>query len=416
MRPPWKGMEGMPKVLFVHDHVFRRGNDGRVYSSGCFPSSIWSRYLAAFSCLTVLARCTRDRLTHEEQGLFSLSSANKVAFVFSQSASNVTSLLGLHNAARVTVKEQVARHDAVIARLSSELGLLAIREAVEQGKPWAVELVDCPWDSYWNYGGMKAKLYAPLMAARVRRVMRRSTHALYVTKEFLQRRYPCSGEATTAACSNVEIPPLDAAVLRKREGVAGGAAERLVLGQIASLKGRFKGIQTVMEALAIVRAEFPSVEYHILGGGEKEPWIEEARRWGVEDLCSFDGVLPSGPAVYQWLDSVDAYVHPSFKEGLPRALIEAMSRGCPAVASTVAGTPELLPEDSMIRPGDAKGLARKIQDLGRDRERQVSEGRRNFYIAGEYTTEKLSLERAKFWNQFRRVVESTDAQRGQRGR
>ncbi|SEO80371.1 glycosyltransferase [Aquisalimonas asiatica] len=402
----------MPKVLFVHDHVFLLGTEGNVYSSGCFPRSVWSRYLAAFPSLTVLGRVGTDALTPDDQERFPLSSAEGVTFVFSESASKFTSLLYLNNAARVTVREQVARHDAVIARLSSELGLLAVREAILQGKPWAVELVDCPWDSYWNYGGVKAKVYAPLMAARVRRVMKRSTHALYVTKEFLQRRYPCGPGATAVSCSNVEIPQLDTRVLRAREGDAGGARERLVLGQIASLKGRFKGIQTVMEALSTLRMEFPTVEYHILGGGEREPWVEEARRWGVEDLCYFDGVLPSGDAVYQWLDSVDVYVHPSFKEGLPRALIEAMSRGCPAVASNVAGTPELLPESSMVRPGDADGLAQKIRNLACDRQRRVAEGRRNFFTAGEYTSDKLSRKRTKFWEDFRSVVVSSVAQGG----
>ncbi len=320
---------------------------------------------------------------------------------------NVRSLLGLESAAKQTVAEQVGLHDAVIARLSSELGLLAIGDAIAQGKPWAVELVDCPWDSYWNYGGVKAKLYAPLIAARVRRVMKRSTHALYVTKEFLQRRYPCSRSAVTLACSNVEIPPLDETVLRKRETYAARGDGNLVIGQIASLKGRFKGIQTVMEALSIVRNQVPSIEYHILGGGEVGPWRQEALRWGVEDLCYFDGVLPAGDAVCRWLDSADLYVHPSFKEGLPRALIEAMSRGCPAIASNVAGTPELLPEEGMIHPGDARALAAKLVDLARDPERRVCEGRRNFYTAGGYTNDKLSVERTQFLEMFRGAVDST---------
>ena len=56
------------------------------------------------------------------------------------------------------------------------------------------------------------------------------------------------------------------------------------------------------------------------------PWMQEAKKMNVSNFIQFDGTLPSGQKVYDWLDEVDIYLQPSFQEGLPRALIEAMSR------------------------------------------------------------------------------------------
>ena len=46
--------------------------------------------------------------------------------------------------------------------------------------------------------------------------------------------------------------------------------------------------------------------------------------------------------VFEWLDTIDLYVQPSLTEGMPRAAIEAMSRGCPVVVSDVGGLKNLV--------------------------------------------------------------------------
>ena len=80
----------------------------------------------------------------------------------------------------------------------------------------------------------------------------------------------------------------------------------------------------------------------------------------------FNGVLPSGQPVLNWLDDIDIYVQPSFQEGLPRALVEAMSGGRPAFASTTGGIPELLPADCLHCPGDAARLGASIARAAED--------------------------------------------------
>ena len=44
-------------------------------------------------------------------------------------------------------------------------------------------------------------------------------------------------------------------------------------------------------------------------------------------------------------------------------MVEAMARGLPCIGSAVGGIPELLPADDLVTPGDAPGLARKLQEV-----------------------------------------------------
>lgn len=398
------------KLLFLHDHVFYQDNHGQYYSGGGLPASVWSRYLKHFSSLTVTGRRSPKPLAADEVDGFALSSASNVAFHLIENISGIRSRFNNIRIARKEIKALVQSHDAVIARLTSEFGLIAISEARKQGKPWAVELVDCPWDALWSYGTITAKVYAPILWWRIRSAMAKSTHALYVTKEFLQTRYPC-GNAITVDCSNVEIPSLSQDVLKARLKRIETLGERkLVFGLLGSLHGRFKGIHIAMQALAEMRQTLPPFEFRVLGGGDPSPWRAEAERLGLSDVVFLDGVLPSGQPVYDWLDKVDIYLHPSFKEGLPRALIEAMSRGCPAIATSVAGTPELLPPEFLVQPGDSRQLAIKISSLSSSVKLMIEAAKHNFSTADNYVVDKLNKKRDEFWQSFAKYVKDKHEQ------
>jgi glycosyltransferase involved in cell wall biosynthesis len=174
----------------------------------------------------------------------------------------------------------------------------------------------------------------------------------------------------------------------------------LALGLIGTLKTRNKGIQTIFKALSLVSQNLPAFEFRILGEGDPAPWRLEAARHGVGDLVVFDGTLPAGEPVLNWLDNVDVYLQPSFHEGLPRALIEAMSRGCPAIASSCGGIPELLEKECLIRPGDAKHLAELLVKAATNREWQDQQAARNWRKSGEYSRDKLEARRTDFLARF----------------
>ena len=69
------------------------------------------------------------------------------------------------------------------------------------------------------------------------------------------------------------------------------------------------------------------------------------------------------PDAYKYLKAFDVFVLPSLKEGFPWIILEAAAAGIPIVATKVGAIPEILPEEFLVEPGDADGLAKKISQM-----------------------------------------------------
>lgn len=391
----------MKKIIFVHDHFFKY-KEGDYYSGGGLPAAIWQRYLSVFPSLTVVGR-DGGELGKNQTG-YTLSSAPGVSFQLLPNVSNFKGLLVGNPLVREACKKLVSESDGIIARLPSRLGQIFIKEAVRQNRPYAVEVVGCAWGGLWDYGNWKAKLIAPFTALTTKRMIYRAPFALYVTQNFLQRRYPCKG--ITTFCSNVDIPPVSNDVLGLRIESIECEKASLVFGLIGNYSSKYKGIDVAIQALALASTRLPEWELQVLGAGDSSYYREVSEKLGVSERVSFIGPKASGQAVYEWLDNVDIYLQPSFQEGLPRALIEAMSRGCPALATSIAGIPELLDPTEMIEVGAYHALSEKIVCLASDKKSMSSQARRNFEKARNYYRPVLSERRTKFYLLFSKLLDT----------
>src|SRR5262249_53589832 len=141
----------------------------------------------------------------------------------------------------------------------------------------------------------------------------------------------------------------------------GTAADPWRLVFVGSLANRHKGLDVAIDALARCRREGTHVALTVLGDGIERRGLEaRARTLGLGEGIRFLGQLPAGRAVRSVLEASDLFVLPSRTEGLPRAMLEAMAAGTPALASRVGGSAELLPEDRLLSPGDARALGAAI--------------------------------------------------------
>jgi len=389
------------KIAFAHDHVFYVNENLNFYSSGKLPYKVWERYLKIFREVVVISRFKNIDDAVDIRRL-NLSSGENVNFV---PVSNINSLKGILN--RKEVKKIIANTlqgcDALIARLPSEIGLLSISIAKQLNLPYAIELVGDPFNALWYYGKFIGKIYAPIISYRVKKAVKDCNFVLYVTREYLQKKYPTNGYIES--CSNVEIDTQSADILHNRIKKIEGNKSKIVLGLIGSLNSKYKGIDTAIKALSYIEKELPNVQLRILGNGNQDKWKTLAKKLGMENRVIFDGVLPGGQAVYKWLDQVDLYIQPSLTEGLPRALIEAMSRGCPAIGSRVGGIPELLAEDCMHNPKNYKELGNLIlNSLNKDWMKEQAQ--HNFHVAKNYYKDVLDHKRTMFWEKFREFCEN----------
>ncbi|MUT64770.1 glycosyltransferase family 4 protein [Paenibacillus sp. NEAU-GSW1] len=399
------------KLVWAHDHTFYFNESGKFFSGGKLPYAVWERYLGVFDQLTIACRGKKTPLDADMTGK-TLSSGANVEFLVLPSLSNPVNKLTKRGYIEQLLTEAIGKADAVIARLPSEIGAEAIRVARSLGKPYAVEVVACAWDGLWNYGSVQGKLYAPLALQQTRALVKSAPYSLYVTEQFLQQRYPCVN-GLTESCSNVEIPEPGEEVLNRRlERIMSGSSQTtMTIGLIGSLNGGAKGIDVALKAIAKAKPHLPRVWFRVLGDGDPSRWQALADKLGIGSAVTFEGVLPSGGAVFEWLDNIDLYLQPSFQEGLPRATIEAMSRGCPVLGSTAGGIPELIHESCLHRPGQAAQLAEQLKRAAVDRAWVKEQAELNFGKSRGYTKVRLDAKRQAFWRSFGEYVRSGGAVR-----
>ncbi len=157
-----------------------------------------------------------------------------------------------------------------------------------------------------------------------------------------------------------------------------------------------KGFKELIGALAILRAS-QNIELHIVGWEDDEARPVEkgikqlAEEQGVEDLVYFHGKKTVGPELNKMYQMADIYVIPSYHEGFPRTIWEAMANGLPVVASAVGAIPEYLKDEVdalLIKPKDVNDLSegiKKIISNARLRKGLIEEG----YKQAEATTIEL---------------------------
>lgn len=142
-----------------------------------------------------------------------------------------------------------------------------------------------------------------------------------------------------------------------------------------------KGLLVLLEAMAGLRDHHPDMQLTVVGDGSARSAIEaEAQRLGLTDMIDFVG-YKTQDEVAALLPLSDMLVLPSFAEGVPVVLMEAMASGKPVIASRVAGVQELV-EDGVngftVPSGDSIALAERIEQLFADpvaRERMGQAGR-----------------------------------------
>lgn len=366
-------------LLFVHDHPFRKV-DGEIYSTGGLNDSVLGRYTKYCDRLIVIARIVEEESANDR---WSLITQPKVR-IFGNKTFRYP---GLEN--------KIQECDKMIVRLPSVLGIQALSINRKYNKPYFIEMVACAWDALWNHG-VKGKVVAPYMFLKNRQLIKNAPYVLYVTQNFLQHRYPCSGK--TLGCSDVEIVSLDEDIEKCR--LAGLQEDKKVwkIGTVAAIDVPYKGQSFVIEALGKLKKRGNiRYEYYIVGNGSRKNLEVVARDCNVIDQVHFLGGMPH-EKVFDWLDSIDLYIQPSKQEGLPRALVEAMSRGLPVLGSIAGGIPELVSEKYLFRKGDYIALADILENL--EKEELIEMSKESFDRACGYQKSKLDKERDAFYKAF----------------
>lgn len=133
----------------------------------------------------------------------------------------------------------------------------------------------------------------------------------------------------------------------------------LFLGRL----GKRKGTYDLLEAAALAVMNVPNLRLLLGGDGELDGIRARARELGIADRVELLGWV-RGDEKQRLLDHAMVYALPSYHEGLPMSILEAMAAGLPILSTPIAGIPEAVTsgvEGLLVEPGDVSALANALR-------------------------------------------------------
>ncbi|HEU4636898.1 MAG TPA: glycosyltransferase [Edaphobacter sp.] len=206
----------------------------------------------------------------------------------------------------------------------------------------------------------------PICGFLTRRVLKTADHTITVSGDLLKtaRRLGAPVERSTAVLNGCDISifhPADRHAARTFLGLPAEAEAAVYVGRLDMAKG----LGELIEAVAKLRERRPRLHAWIVGDGPaRQQLVDAVAAHKAGDRISF---VPSCSTdkVAAWMAASDLITLPSYREGCPNVVVEALAAGRPVVATNVGGIPELMDNTSgrLIPPRDPEALASALDQV-----------------------------------------------------
>ncbi len=296
--------------------------------------------------------------------------------------------------------------DVAIFRIPDQLAFQAMPISIKAGLPVGIEVTSSSWEFFGP--GSTVGIFRPILRILWDRQQKKACEiadaSCYVTSYAIQKRYrPSSkGGSFSTYCSDVDINPF-------RTEARNFGTEPLktlrILHVAGSLSGRAKGHGELLRAMVLLKKMGKEVSCVLVGGGQLN---EGNRRLIQEKQLVVETVgLKTSDEIAEIMRKSDMFVFPSYREGLPRVVVEAMAAGLVCVATELDGTQELLDSQMLVPIRNQVALADCILQLMEHPEQMSAQSVRNVKVADEYSPEKILERRSTFLRFLRRKAEQT---------
>lgn len=153
---------------------------------------------------------------------------------------------------------------------------------------------------------------------------------------------------------------VDQTFLNKRRATQSQSQEFVCIGRLCVAKGQL----LLIDAFSEILASHPQARLTLCGDGELRGQVEQRiADHRLENSVSLTGWATQDEVISR-LQGARAMVLPSFAEGLPVVIMEAMAIGCPVLSTRIAGIPELIEDDIngwLVESGDLPGLVNAMK-------------------------------------------------------
>lgn len=385
------------ELLYISNYQFMKTN-GKVYSLPAYGDNFWLKYLNVFDRIRVLGIETKDYL---KDGAKSQIMDSRIEVDIIPSNIHPRDFKNDKEIKQILYKE-IEKAEAILIKPSARKGIMAIKIAERLKKPYMIELTGDLKLTLSTNPSLLKRLYSPIIHHQIVKAIKNAPFGLYVTERYLQKVYPIAGKQCGITDSVIDY--VDEEVLSERLKHISNReqGQTINIGLIGSYNGNRKGIDTAIKALSLLGDNI--ISFNILYNGsekDREYWINYAKSQKMPCQLSFPKPRHSGEEVMRWIDTQDVIILPSRSEGLPRCIVESMSRACPCITSDVCGMPELINNTWIHGPEDYETLAKLLGKMINDRKCQEEAAIENFNNSKRFLRNVLEQKRDSFLAEFR---------------
>jgi len=372
MQPP-----SQPKLTFVLQHRFESVAGGRVASPEGYSEAFFrERFFEVFPTLEIYSRLANS----PAPGPIRLSP--EIAFVSLGDWQGLWQFIKV--LPRLSLKPLLHGSGPLLIQVPSPLAFWAALICKSAGRKYFCQVISDPHD-FLSAGANPHPLRGLLRAAGetlLKMICKGSQGCCYVS-EPLRKRYPCPMFETVI--SDVDLPSEAFSQAPRKFSIQPVPLKLVSVG----LSDPCKAHDCLLRALHQVRAAGLDIELRLLGQGSQRAHLERlAHQLGLASSVHFSGWLQAD-SFRSHLDQADLYICASRAEGMSRALLEAMARGLPCLATRVGGNVELLSQEALLPVGDSGALASRLQWAANRPDWLSQQSTRNHLRAQAYSLERL---------------------------
>lgn len=381
-------------LYIAMEAVFFRDPHGRLWTSDLYGPQAWTSYLREFDNVTLAVR-VQDLDT---PAIDAFGPECRVLILPLPFYRGTKELISVITTLVRTLWNASGRMENVLLRLPGPIPSILGICLLIRGKSFNVYLVGDIDEviSTGNFNLLTRLFRLPLR--RITKILCRRARAVsYVTQTALQRKYPCGRSARAFSYSDVCIEDRVFAKTPRRV-MLGQKIEAIFCGSLSQL---YKGLDVLIRAIALLPIYRRDLHITVIGDGiYRERLEQQAKDMGVFEQFTFLGAT-SRDRVLEAFSTSDLFLMPSRTEGLPRAMIEAMSQGLACIGTRVGGIPELLNDSALVEPENAEMLAARIKSFLEDPDLMNAQAARNLEYSARFSKQKLDAVRQQFLETMR---------------
>lgn len=246
---------------------------------------------------------------------------------------------------------------------------------------------------------LRRRLEHAMHAVLLRRALRRADARIFTHPGYRDYFLAAGEPAMINPASWIDLENVvDREALQERRNARGSAPLR------ALFAGRWiaeKGVETMERAVALLNEQGAKLEITFIGEGPLAGRIEALARAAGTVSVRIAEPLPYGRPFFEFLDGFDVMLVPTLSSEQPRIIFDAFARGLSVIASSTEGNLSIVDDETALTftPGDAVGLARRLEEAASDRARIAAMGERACAKVASATHEAMHRERSHYLSQ-----------------